>query len=321
LWILAAALVAAAVVLALLLVQPKSKVTVPDVTGQTEQAAGSILRRAGLTPIPSLGPSSTVPTGRVLGQTPAGGSVVAKGSRVSIVVSGGPASKPLVNVEGLTGAQATARLKGAGFKPVVRAKASSTVASGRVINTDPAAGTEVQVGSPVTVFVSSGPAPVRVPDVTGRPRAAAEAALTGAGLAVGTVTQQPSSTQAPGTVLSQSPGAGASLAAGQKVNLKVAQAPNDVTVPDVVGKSEALAAAELGGAGLAPKPVTAPTTEETKVGVVLKQSPGAGAKVRKGATVTITVGVLTPTTPTTTTTTPPAPTPAPAPTPGAGEKK
>jgi beta-lactam-binding protein with PASTA domain len=67
--------------------------------------------------------------------------------------------------------------------------------------------------------------------------------------------------------------------------------------------------------------VSATTPDPAQVGVVLKQSPAAGARVRKGATVTITVGVLgsqtTPTTPTTTTpTTPTTPTTT-APPPGA----
>jgi beta-lactam-binding protein with PASTA domain len=190
-----------------------------------------------------------------------------------------------------------------------------------VIGTDPAAATVVQVGSPVTVFVSSGPAPVHVPDVTGQSQSAAEAALTGAGLSVGTVTKRTSSTQAPGTVISQSPSGGTAVPAGGKVNLTVAQAPTEVSVPNVVGKSEALAAAALGSAGFTPKTATTPTSEEAKVGVVLNQSPAGGAHARKGATVTITVGVLatpTPTTPTTPTPTTPTTTgaapPAAAPT-------
>jgi len=302
-----------------LLLSPAAKVTVPEVTGQSEQAAGAILRRSGLTPIPSLTPSSTVPSGHVVRETPAAGARVAKGARVNIVISGGPASTALVNVEGLTAAQAIARLRAAGFKPLTRSQASSTVASGHVINTDPAAGIIVQVGSPVTVFVSSGPAPVHVPDVTGQSRSAAEAALTAAGLTVGTVTQRSSSTQAPGTVISESPAAGSAVPTGGKVNLTVAQASTEVTVPNVIGKDEASAAAALGGAGLTPKTATTPTSEEAKVGIVVKQSPAAGGHVRKGATVTITVGVLattttTTTTPTTTsTTTPPPATPPAAP--------
>jgi serine/threonine-protein kinase len=207
-----------------------------------------------------------------------------------------------VNVEGLPAAQALARLRSAAFKPTTRAQSSSTVAAGHVINTDPAAGTEADVGSPVTVFVSSGPAAVRVPDVAGQSQTGAEASLTGAGLSVGTITHQSSTTQSPGTVISQTPRGGASLAPGGKVNLTVAQAPKEVAVPNVVGKSEPLASAALGGAGFTPKAASAPTTEESKVGVVLKQSPAGGARARKGATVTIVVGVLA--TPTTTTTTP-----------------
>ncbi|HEV2924249.1 MAG TPA: Stk1 family PASTA domain-containing Ser/Thr kinase [Solirubrobacteraceae bacterium] len=318
LWILVPVLVAVAAALAVLLLAPTSKVTVPDVAGQTEQAAGAILRHAGLTPIPSLASSTTVPAGRVIRQSPAGGTVVSKGTRVSMVVSGGPASTALVNVEGLPSAQALARLRAAGFKPTRSSQASSSVAAGRVISTDPAAGTEVQVGSNVTVFVSSGPAPVRIPGVSGQSQSSAEAALTSAGLTVGTVVQRSSSTQPPGTVISQSPVGGASVPAGSKVDLTVAKAPTEATVPNVVGKSEALAAAALGGAGFTPKTASATTSEEAKVGVVLKQSPAGGAHARKGATVTITVGVLgtqtiptttpttTPTTPTTTGAAPPA---------------
>ncbi|HEV7585198.1 MAG TPA: Stk1 family PASTA domain-containing Ser/Thr kinase [Solirubrobacteraceae bacterium] len=312
-----ATLLAVGAALAVLLLAPAAKVAVPDVTGQTEQAAGSILRRAGLAPIPSLTPSATIPPGRVVRESPVAGSHVTKGARVNIVISGGPASTPLVNVERLTASQALTRLRAAGFKPSNRSQASSTVAAGHVINTDPAAGTIVQLGSPVVVFVSSGPAPVHVPNVTGQPRSAAEAALTGAGLAVGTVTQRSSSAQAAGTVISQSPGGGTALPGGSRVNLTVAQAPTEATVPNVVGKTEALAAAALGGAGFTPKIATTPTSEEAKVGVVLKQSAAGGTHARKGSSVTITVGVLaTPTTPTTTTTTlttPTTTTPAPTP--------
>ncbi|HET7296996.1 MAG TPA: PASTA domain-containing protein, partial [Gemmatimonadales bacterium] len=98
------------------------------------------------------------------------------------------------------------------------------------------------------------------------------------------------------------------------VDFVVAQAPTETPVPDVVGKNEAQASAELGRAGFTPQAVTQTTTEAAKVGIVLRQSPTAPHKARKGATVTIAVGALGPqTTPTTTTpSTPAAPTPPPA---------
>jgi serine/threonine-protein kinase len=313
-WGLAALLLAGLAVAALLLLPSGSKLRVPPVVGQTEQAASAALRRAGLTPVPSLAPSSTVPAGRVISESPPAGTPVRKGSRVSIVVSRGPARETLLNVEGLTPAEAVAKLRKAGLKPSTKTEPSTTIAAGKVIGTEPPAGTEVQLGSAVTVLVSSGPEAVRVPDVVGQQRSAAEAALTGAGLKVGAVTQKVSTTQPPNTVLSQSPAAGASAHAGDKVNLTVAQASQEAAVPDVVGKSEALAAAALGAAGFKPKTAPASTTDPAQVGIVLRQSPAAGTHARKGSSVTIAVGTLsaatTPTTPappptTTTTTTPP----------------
>jgi serine/threonine-protein kinase len=241
---------------------------------------------------------------------------VDSGASVSVVVSSGPGSAALQSVEGLTSAQALSSLRSAGFKPTASEQPSAKVAQGRVIGTDPPAGTELQVGSPVSVLVSSGPAQVRVPDVSGDSRSGAEAALTAVGLAVGTVTQQVSSGQAAGTVVSQTPSAGSSVRTGTKVNLTVAKASDEVAVPKLVGQTETQAAAALGGAGFVPSVVTAPTREESKVGVVLKQSPAGGHVARKGSTVTLTVGAkatettpTTPTTPTTTTTTTPPVTP------------
>jgi serine/threonine-protein kinase len=314
LWSLVAALVAGAVVaLVLLLSSSTARVTVPDVAGQSEQAASAKLRAAGLSPLPSLASSATVASGLVISQSPSAGTRAAKESRVNIVVSSGPGSAALASVEGLTAAQALSRLRGAGFKPSTREQPSATVAQGRVIGTDPPAGTELQVGSPVSVLVSSGPAQVRVPDVSGDSQSGAEAALTSVGLSLGTVTQQVSSGQTAGNVLSQSPTAGSSVRTGSKVNLTVAKASDEVAVPRVVGQSQTQAAAALGGAGFIPSIVTATTKEASKVGVVLKQSPTGGRVARKGSTVTLTVGAreettTTPTTTTPTTTTPTTPT-------------
>ena len=307
LWGLLAALVVGGIVAAVLLLSSSAgKATVPNVTGETEQAASARLRSLGLSPVPSLASSATVASGRVLSQAPVGGSRVASGSRVSIVVSSGPGSAALQGVEGLTAAQAINKLRAAGFKPTRKDQPSSSVAQGKVIGTEPPAGTELQVGSPVSVLVSSGPAQVRVPDVSGDSKSGAEAALTAVGLAVGSIGEQVSTSQTAGNVLSQSPAAGSTVRTGSKVNLTVAKASSEVAVPKVIGQSETQASAALGGAGFTPSVVNTPITEPSKVGVVLKQSPPGGHTARKGSIVTLTVGILetTPTTPTTTTTTP-----------------
>jgi eukaryotic-like serine/threonine-protein kinase len=319
LWSLLAALIVGAIVAAVLLLSSSAgHVSVPNVTGETEQAAVARLRARGLGVAPSLASSATVADGRVISQSPIAGSRVEKGSRVGIVVSSGPGSAALASVEGLTAADAMNRLRAAGFKPTRKDEPSANVARGKAIGTEPPAGTELQVGSPVSVLVSSGPAQVRVPDLSGDSRTGAGAALTAVGLAVGTITEQVSAGASAGSVLAQSPKAGSSVATGSKVNLTVAKASSEVAVPKVVGESETQASAALGGAGFSPRVVNEPVREQSKVGVVLRQSPAGGATARKGSTVTLTVGVLetpttttpTTTTPTTTTTTSPTPPPA-----------
>ncbi|MGO8905329.1 MAG: Stk1 family PASTA domain-containing Ser/Thr kinase [Solirubrobacteraceae bacterium] len=317
LWALAAIVVAGLAVLAVVLLTPPSKsVTVPSVTGQTEQAAGAALRAAGLQPAPSPESSATVPTGLVIRQAPAAGSAAKQGARVSIAVSSGPATVPLMDVTGLIEAKAVAELRNAHFKTKTDTEASKTVEAGRVIGTEPPAETDVQEGRVITLLVSSGPAPVHVPDVTGETLEAAEATLTNAELVVGTVTKRVSSTQAAGTVLAQSPSTGSPVRAGTRVDLTVAQAPREVEVPNVVGAAEAVAAAALKHAGFTSTAEPRATSEQSLVGVVLEQSRAAGAHARTGTTVTIVVGKLgtattTPTTTTPTTTTPTTPPAAP----------
>ena len=302
-------LVAALVVLGLLVASSGGKVTTPNVVGQTEAVALARLRTANLDPVAASTASATVPSGVVVSQTPSSGSEVRKGARVSILVSAGPGTAALPAVEGLAAAAAESKLRKAGFKPTTQEQSSAKVPLGHVVSTDPSAGIVVQVGSPVTVYLSSGPAQVHVPDLTGQTQKAAEAALTTAGLAVGAITLQVSAAQTPETVLSQSPASPASLPAGAKVNLVVAQAPKEVAVPHVEGKTEVAATTALEKAGFTVKTVTEPTGEAIKIGHVLKQTPPAGGQAKKGTTVTITIGKATeettPTTPTTTTTTTP----------------
>ena len=316
-WTLPVALVIAAAAAALVLTQPGSgrTVAVPAVVGTREQAALIALHGAGLEPVASQASSPTVPVGVVISQAPNGASRASRGARVQIVVSDGPASAPLPDVSGLSAAKAALALHNAHYRTRTKAQASKTVVAGVVIGTEPPAETEVQEGRVVTLLVSSGPAPVRVPDVTGESLEAAEANLTTAELTLGAVTRQVSSTQSPGTVISQSPSGGSSAQAGEKINLTVAKAPKEVAVPNVKGLPEQEALAKLEHAGFKPRTETRATPEQSNVGLVLEAVPAGGTKARKGSTVTVVVGALMPTTtgttstPTTTTTsaaTPPA---------------
>jgi serine/threonine-protein kinase len=66
--------------------------------------------------------------------------------------------------------------------------------------------------------------------------------------------------------------------------------PTQVTVPDVIGQSEASATSELQAAGFKVKTQEVLVTDDADDGLVQDQSPNAGTKADEGSTVTITVG-------------------------------
>jgi serine/threonine-protein kinase len=308
---------AAAIVLLLLLHPKTGRTTVPSVDGETRAAAVETLRRVGLKPVVSVTANARVSVGLVIGTTPPSGTVLSKGSRVSVFVSSGPGIVAVPDVNGKGRSEAVKTLREQGFKPTVEDQSSSHVAKGLVVSTDPSAGTGLQVGSSVTVLVSSGPREVNVPDVTGEAQAAATATLAAAGLKV-TSTKRETAEPTAGTVISQSPSAGSQLKLGGQVTLVVAESPNRTAVPSVVGESEAQAVGALDAAGFTSRTVSRTVTEPSKVGVVVQQSPAAAHKLTKGALVTIAVGVAeNQTTSTTTTTTGTTTTPTPSP-PSAG---
>ena len=204
-----------------------AQVAVPNVVGDTQAAATTAITGAGLV-VGTVTPqaSSTVPAGNVISQNPTAPTLVNVGSAVNLVVSSGPAQVAVPNVVGDTQAAATTAITGAGLVVgTVTPQASSTVPAGNVISQNPTAPTLVNVGSAVNLVVSSGPAQVAVPNVVGDTQAAATTAITGAGLVVGTVTPQASSTVPAGNVISQNPTAPTLVNVGSAVNLVVSSGP------------------------------------------------------------------------------------------------
>src|SRR5207244_12068727 len=111
------------------------------------------------------------------------------GSTVSLTVSGGPGQATVPTVDGLTQSQARRKLEAAGFKVTVGREASDSVPTGQVTRTAPPAGTQLDKGSTVTLFISSGPRRVTVPSVVGESQDSASAELAKVGLKVQPVSQ------------------------------------------------------------------------------------------------------------------------------------
>jgi serine/threonine-protein kinase len=309
-WVFLVVLLIGAGVAAYLLTRPK-QVKVPLVVNLVQNVAIAKIDSAGLTPSP-ISESSSSPNGTVVSQYPLSGQKVDEGSTVRLVVSSGPGNGTVPTTVGKSKAAATQAITKAGLKVgSTETKYSSTVPLGDATGTDPPSGQSLPVGTTVTLFVSRGPAPVNVPNVTGDTEAAARSALTGDGFKV-TSTPQVSSTQTPGTVISQSPTGPA--AAGSTVVLVVAQAPPMVKVPDVTGQTPAAATKTLKKSGFTVTQTTQTVTDPTQDKVVISENPKAGGQAKQGSAVAIVVGkyqaqTTTTTTPTTTTTTTTPPTP------------
>lgn len=136
---------------------------------------------------------------------------------------------------------------------------------------------------------SGGAAQVNIPNVVGDTQAAATAAVTGAGLTVGTLTQTSSATVASGSVVSETPAAGTSAASGSSVALVVSTGPPTVAAPTVVGDTQSAASTTLTGAGLTVGMVTVASSTTVASGKVISESPAAGTSVPVGSAVSLVV--------------------------------
>jgi hypothetical protein len=136
---------------------------------------------------------------------------------------------------------------------------------------------------------SSGTAQVSVPNVVGDSQAAATTAISGAGLTLGTVTMQASSTVTSGDVVSENPAAGASVAHSSAVAIVVSSGPATVAAPTVTGDTQAAATTALTGAGLTLGAVTMASSTTVASGKVVSENPTAGTNVNVGSAVNLVV--------------------------------
>ncbi|RKT53310.1 Stk1 family PASTA domain-containing Ser/Thr kinase [Saccharothrix australiensis] len=125
-----------------------------------------------------------VPKGKVVTLKPAPGTAVDIGSTVVVVLSKGVEPKPVPNVKGKTKDEAFAELSAAGFEPVEGPEEpSGEVDGGRVVRTNPAAGTALGTDKRVTVIIAADRG-VTVPHVEGKRVREAKETLEKAGLEV-----------------------------------------------------------------------------------------------------------------------------------------
>jgi serine/threonine-protein kinase len=260
---------------------PGAYTETPALARLTEEAARTKAAESGLRLNVTGQFDEKVRKGVVMRTDPIAGHRIRKRGSIKAFVSLGPERYGVPDVAGMSLAEARAALSANKLTPGSLDRGySETVPAGRVLRSEPAAGTQLQRNRAVVLVLSLGPAPVRVPGVVGQDVGPAEQALRTAGFEVKRQ-DGPSESQPAGKVFKQSPAKGRAKR-GSTVTVWVSTGPPPVVVPDVVGKTLPEASKLLTDAGLAVGRVFDLPGGEDRV---LDQNPDAGTTVPKGSPV------------------------------------
>jgi serine/threonine-protein kinase len=143
-------------------------VTVPDVRGSQGTVAASLLQALGLAAVVQPVFDDVVRPGEVVATSPAAGNRARPGETVTVLVSQGPQPRVVPPIVGKEEAPAMAELgrAGLGLGTVTR-QFREGVAPGVVLSTDPPAGTQLALRTPVAVVISGPAAELEVPTLVG----------------------------------------------------------------------------------------------------------------------------------------------------------
>ena len=211
-------------------------IEMPRVIGLSRDRAEGMLEGLGLEVSTTSARSNEVPPGVVARQEPAPGADVNPGWSVRLVISEGPEMFVLEELGGQPVADVIVLLGEAGMQVQVIQEPSPSHEVGVVISTDPPGGTELPVGEMITVYESTGPDVVEVPDLTGATPEEAEATLAGLGLGL-EVAASRAAVGAPeleGRIARQAPGPGEEFLRGETVLVVL----GDYTAPVVDSEGE-----------------------------------------------------------------------------------
>ncbi len=274
-------------------------VRVPDLRGRSIEDARSLATDAELVLRVEERESLDVDPGIVLEQDPDVDAEVIAGSTVVVEVAVRPDQVAVPALRDLPEADAIAALEAAALVPGERSERfHASVREGAVIRTDPAAGTIVELGTPVDYSVSRGPeptpspsptpeptlVPVDLPDLAGRTLVEVQAFADDHQLRLD-VAEQDSEDAPEGTILDQDPRGGSRVRRGDTVRVTVARRPATVVVPPLRGLAESDAVAALLDADLVPGERSERFHGSVPAGAVILTDPRAGERVPRGSAV------------------------------------
>ena len=205
------------------------QVSVIDVTGLEEDTAVTALEELGFIVSVSYEASSDVEEGLVISQSVSAETMLDIGSEITLTVSSGADIVVIGDYIGLTQDDAEDAVKELGLNYMIQLEYSDEIGTGYVIETDPEAGSEVEAGSTIILYISRGEEEqtVTVPNFIGLSEAAARSAASSAGLSL-SITYVTDDSNA-GEVTYQSVSEGTLVTEGSTVTVRVAVASETTT--------------------------------------------------------------------------------------------
>jgi serine/threonine-protein kinase len=271
---------------ALAQVQSAPPVRIPGFIGLNVQDAQAAATKAGFQWKVGATRSSPDPPGTVIDQNPPGGTFSGNHT-VSFIVSAGPAKVAVPNIVKMDWSAAQQALDAAGlvYSEKPKTRYDDVIPRSAVISVSPEPGEQVNPDSTVTVLLSSGRAPVPVPDVRNQSFADASKTLTDAQFKVKRAPNDEFDTDvAAGDVIRTEPAIGSPAKYGSEVTVVVSKGPDLVTVPDLRNLSFDNASQALDARGL-----LLTVNGKYKSGqLVSGQKPQPGTRVVKGSDVAVT---------------------------------
>jgi len=259
----------------------QTMVQVPRVTDMVYDSAEKLLQLSyGLRAQRQDVIGSTIAKDVVISQNPSVGTLVSRGTTVTLGVSLGVV---VPDVRNLLLTDATIQLQAIGLQVQPVNERSSTVPQDAVIRQDPAAGSNVSPGSTVTLTVSLG-GNVTVPNVVDVRVADAQAQLQAAGLQT-RLAYETSGGVNKGFVIKSDPLAGTSVSLGTTITLTISTG-QDFEIPDVTGQLFRDAQKKLQALKLQVKQEDQ-NSDAVREGFVIRQDPPAKTSVSPNSVVTL----------------------------------
>ena len=177
------------------------------------------------------------------------------------------------------------QLKSLGLKLDAREDTTSSQPKGTITKQNPKGGKKVAKGSTVTVWFSTGPQSVSVPDVSKHTQEEAKEILEAAGFKVGNVTTIDSATVAKDRVVKTNPAARSRQTKGTIISLYISSGLTQI--PSLVGQPKDTAVERLNEASFTQITIESESSDTVPAGSVTRVDPGEGSTVEAGSPVTI----------------------------------